>query len=109
MTRKVILARQARDDLEGIFEWLVDEASISVARQYTERLRDFLRRFDLFPERGTLRNDLFPGLRLIGFERRVTVGFLVTREEVVIARILYGGRNLDDLPWNDDSDATPGS
>ncbi len=48
-----------------------------------------------FPERGTRRDDIRPGLRILGFERRATIVFQVAKREVVIVRILYGGRNLE--------------
>jgi toxin ParE1/3/4 len=40
-----------------------------------------------FPERGSPRNGLRPGLRITGFERRVMIA-----EPVIIDRVLYGGR-----------------
>ena len=45
--------------------------------------------------RGSSREDLFPGLRIIGFERRVTIAFTVTQDAVVILRLLYAGRSVD--------------
>ena len=48
----------------------------------------------MFPERGAQRDDLRPGLRVIGFERRVTIAFHITSETVVIDRVFYGGRDL---------------
>src|SRR4030088_3019101 len=48
----------------------------------------------MFPERGTRRDDLRPGLRVTGFERRVTIAFHVTAEAVIIDRILYGGHDF---------------
>jgi hypothetical protein len=36
-----------------------------------------------------------PGLRTIGFERRVTVLFMITEDAVVIEGIDYGGRNFE--------------
>jgi len=48
-----------------------------------------------FPQRGTARNDLRPGLRTVGFERRATIAFTVKGEDVIILRILYAGRSLD--------------
>jgi toxin ParE1/3/4 len=47
------------------------------------------------PERGARRDDIRPGLRTIGFERRATIIFQVTESEVLIVRILYGGRDAD--------------
>jgi hypothetical protein len=35
-----------------------------------------------------------PGLRIIGFGRRVTIAFHVAGDRITIDRILYGGRDL---------------
>jgi len=50
-----------------------------------------------FPERGTARDDLRPGLRTTTYRRRVTIAFHITATQVVIDRILYGGRDLPAL------------
>jgi toxin ParE1/3/4 len=50
---------------------------------------------ETFPERGTRRDDIRLGLRTIGFERRATIVFQVTRAEVVIVRIFYGGQDYE--------------
>ena len=49
----------------------------------------------LFPDRGTRRDDLRPGLRVLGFERRAVIAFQITATTVTILRILYGGRDLE--------------
>jgi toxin ParE1/3/4 len=49
----------------------------------------------VFPERGTRRDDIRPGLRTMGFERRATIIFQVSEAAVVIVRVLYGGRDAD--------------
>ena len=41
------------------------------------------------------RDDIRPGLRVIGFERRATIVFQVTENEVVIVRIFYGGQDYE--------------
>ncbi|WP_248306925.1 hypothetical protein [Bosea sp. AAP35] len=48
-----------------------------------------------FPARGTARNDLAPGLRIIGLEARVTIAFRIDDTAVIIERVLYGGRDLE--------------
>jgi toxin ParE1/3/4 len=48
----------------------------------------------MFPERGTRRDDLRPGLRIVGYRRRVTIAFHVGDDSVTIDRVLYGGRDL---------------
>jgi toxin ParE1/3/4 len=40
---------------------------------------------------------LRPGLRIIGFERRVTIAFHIAPETVVIDRIFYAGRDIEGL------------
>ncbi len=47
-----------------------------------------------FPNRGAPRSDLGPGVRLIGFERRVAIAYRVEPDEVVILAVLYGGRDI---------------
>jgi toxin ParE1/3/4 len=51
----------------------------------------------LFPERGTRRDHLVPGVRVYGLDRRVTIAFRVDTNTVTILRVLYGGRDLAGL------------
>jgi toxin ParE1/3/4 len=44
-----------------------------------------------------------PGLRVVGFQRRVTVAFVVEPERVVILRLFYGGANWADELARDDA------
>jgi toxin ParE1/3/4 len=53
-----------------------------------------------FPERGIVRDDLLPGLRIIGFERRASIAFIVEAETVRILRIFYSGRDFP-REWTD--------
>jgi toxin ParE1/3/4 len=48
-----------------------------------------------FPERGTRRDELLPGLRTIGFERSATIAFRVLKSQVEIVTIAYGGRDFE--------------
>ena len=56
-----------------------------------------------FPERGRQRDDLRPGLRIVGFERRVSIAFHVSPDTLVIDRIFYGGRDIG-LAFQTDGD-----
>ncbi|MFI4934891.1 MAG: type II toxin-antitoxin system RelE/ParE family toxin [Caulobacterales bacterium] len=97
MKRAVVFHRDADEDLNDIAGWITEQASATTARNYAARIRKFCSRFDIFPERGTRRDDLAPGLRTIGFEKRVTVVFTMTEDTVVILRLLYGGRDVDSI------------
>lgn len=48
------------------------------------------------------RDDLQAGLRIVGFERRVTIAFHVGPTTVTIDRVLYGGRDLDRVFGDED-------
>jgi toxin ParE1/3/4 len=52
-------------------------------------------RLSTFPERGRRRDDIRPGLRVVGFERRVAIAFRVLKTRVEIVSIAYGGREFE--------------
>lgn len=49
---------------------------------------------ETFPKRGAPREDLGPGVRLLGFERRVAIAYGVNENEVEILGVFYGGRDF---------------
>ena len=51
--------------------------------------------FATFPLRGQVRDDLLDGLRTIGFERRVTIAFVVNDDAVLIEGVFYGGQDFE--------------
>lgn len=73
---------------------LTAQSGAARAQGYTERIVEYCRAFAMFPERGTRRDDLRPGLRIVGYRRRVTIAFRVGDERITIDRVLYGGRDL---------------
>ena len=97
MTREVIFAPEALADLFELYDHIATDSSAERARDYTDRIVATCRNLVTFPERGTPRDDLRPGLRTTTYRRRVTIAFHVTATQVVIDRILYGGRNLPAL------------
>lgn len=96
--RDVIFAPEARTDLLELYEWISAKASPEVAMTYIDRIERYCSGFDLASERGQARDDIRTGLRVIGFERRVTIAFTVSDQTVTILRLFYGGQN-----WEDDS------
>ncbi|MGH7082619.1 MAG: type II toxin-antitoxin system RelE/ParE family toxin [Acetobacteraceae bacterium] len=67
------------------------------ARRYVERIVTMCRSLTAFPERGTRRDDIRPGLRTTGHGHRVTVAFHVAGKTVTIDRSLYAGRTFGAL------------
>ena len=103
MTRKVIFEPEAQADLDELFAWVADRSSIATAERYMKRIRRPCERLDLFPERGTKRDDIAPGIRLFGIERRVTVAFKVYEDRVSIIRVLYGGQDIEAILGDPDA------
>ncbi len=97
MPREVIFAPEALTDLFELYDHIAADAGAERARNYTDRIVATCRNLVTFPERGTPRDDLRPGLRTTTYRRRITIAFHVTVTQVVIDRILYGGRDLPAL------------
>lgn len=94
MVYRIRLTETAEGDLKSIYNWIAERAAPATARGYIDRILGFLAGFNLFPERGAVRDDVLPGLRVVGFERRVSIAFVIEDDEVVVLRILYAGREL---------------
>jgi toxin ParE1/3/4 len=95
MIYDVTFAPDARDDLKELFDFIAADAGSVVARDYIAKIHGYCFGFDLFPERGMLRDDMRPGLRLVGFQRQATIAFTVQEDRVLILRIFYGGRDVN--------------
>jgi toxin ParE1/3/4 len=95
VAHKVIFRDEADAELTALYDYIADESGPAVAIAYVRRIRDACMALEHFPERGTKRDDILKGLRTIGFERRVTIGFRVFNTKVEIVTVAYGGRNFE--------------
>jgi toxin ParE1/3/4 len=105
---EIVFRPLAEDDLFGLYRYVAEEAGREVAGAYIDRIEAACLALKSFPKRGTRRDDILPGLRTMGFERRVTIAFRVEETAVVIVRIFYGGQDFEralgaGLPNADDS------
>jgi toxin ParE1/3/4 len=94
VAREVIFSPEAEADLFELYDYIADRSGPMRAIGYVGRIEKYCLGFAHAGERGTKRDDLRPGLRIVGFERRVTIAFHVTPRTVTIDRILYGGRDV---------------
>ena len=95
MTHEVVFAPEAQLDLLDLYDMVAEDGGGERALAYVERIQAACLRLAVFPERGTRHDDVRPGQRVIGFERRVVIAFHVGAGRVTIDRVLYGGRSLD--------------
>ena len=92
---RVIFTPLAERQIDGLHEYISIHASESRADSYVGRIVAFCNGLETLPLRGQQRDDLLPGLRTTGFERRVTIAFVVTSDTVLIEGIFYGGQDFE--------------
>ncbi|MET0745138.1 MAG: type II toxin-antitoxin system RelE/ParE family toxin [Microvirga sp.] len=93
--RSVVISPEAAADLLRLYDWIAEAGSPNAALAYLERIEAHLNGYALASERGTKRDDIRPGMRISGFERRITIAFTVEAERVTILRLLYGGQDWE--------------
>jgi toxin ParE1/3/4 len=91
----VVFTPEARDDLVDLYDYIANHGNPARALRYIERIEKICMSLQALPERGSRRDDLRPGLRVMGFEHRALIAFHVTTGCVAILRILYGGRSIE--------------
>ena len=94
MGYEVALTPDAEDQLNEIEEFIAYEASPAIAARYVEAILGRCESLAEFPRRGTLRDDLRPGIRTLSFRRRVTIAYVVEEVRVVVVGIFYAGRDM---------------
>jgi toxin ParE1/3/4 len=93
--REVVFSPEASADLDAPYDWIASAAGVSVALGYIERIEVFCAGLEIASERGHRRDDIRAGLRILGFEKRITIAFSVDAERVTIYRLYYGGQNWE--------------
>ena len=92
---RVLFSPQAEAQLLALFSQIALAASPEIAARYTDAIVAQCESLSTFPQRGTRRDDLYPGLRVFGFRKRVSIAFKVEDDLVMIAGIFYGGQDLE--------------
>ncbi len=95
VTLRVIFSERAATRLAELGEYIAREATSAVANGYLDRIHAACMALTVFPKRGRRRDDILPGLRTIGFERRATIAYRVFDTHVEIISIAYGGRDFE--------------
>ena len=93
--RRVVFSPESESDLIELYDWIAAQASPQVAMGYLGRVETFCSRLGVGSERGHRRDDVRSGLRVIGFERRLTIAFTVDNETVTVLRVFTAGKNWE--------------
>ncbi|KQR68705.1 type II toxin-antitoxin system RelE/ParE family toxin [Rhizobium sp. Leaf341] len=96
MAPKVVFRPTASADLKSLYLYIAEQAGNERAGAYLGRLEAACMSLRTFPERGTLRDHVLPGLRIIGFERSASIAFRVidNTDTVEILRIFRRGQDI---------------
>jgi len=92
---RVAFRREALDQLEELYDFIADAGSPDNAARFTHAIVSFCEALGDFPFRGRSRDDLRPGLRTIGYRRRVVIAYAVIAEAVTVIGIFYGGSDYE--------------
>lgn len=102
MSARVSFADRAVTDLRDIYDHIAPLAGARTARNHVARLYAYCLDLRTFPERGTRRDDLRPGLRLIGYRRQATIAFAVIGKDLIVLRVFARGRDVESLLTEED-------
>ena len=103
MAHKVLFAADAEQDFELVFEFLVEsylgfgeamQTAIKQAERRIQSIREEIEGLTGAPHRGTLHDDLLPGLRHVTLGQAVVWFDIVEEsEEVRILAVIFGGKD----------------
>ena len=62
MLHRVVFSPEAQDQLVDLYRYIASAASPAVAVRYTDAIVAYCESLNLFPARGTRRDDVRPGL-----------------------------------------------
>ena len=95
MTHTVRFTPEALNQLDELETHIAGVGSPTVAARYVDSIVDYCENLQTFPHRGTRRDDIRPGLRTLGYRRRVTIAFEVADATVNIIGVIYGGQDYE--------------
>ena len=95
MIYRIIFTPEAADQLAELYHYIAEAAAPEIAAQYTEAIVSYCENLHMFPHRGTMRDDVRPGLRITNYKKRAVIAFHVDADLVSIIGVFYGGQNYE--------------
>lgn len=86
---------EAQDQLAALYRYIATAASPETAERYTNAIVSYCENLHTFPNRGTRRDDVRPGLRITNYKKRTVIAFTVNAEWVSIIGVYYGGQDYE--------------
>jgi plasmid stabilization system protein ParE len=97
MSYRVVFSPEAEEQLAALYRYVEAAASPDIAARYTDAIVTYCESLRTFPQRGTRRDDVRPGLRITHYKKRAVIAFGVTTDLVSIVGVFYGGQDYETL------------
>lgn len=107
MSYRVVFSPEAQEQLMALYRYIAEAASPDIAARYTEAIVNYCESLRTFPHRGTLRDDVRPGLRITHYRKRAVIAFYVDAGVVSIIGIFYGGQDYETILQDEPDDGSP--
>ena len=70
MSFRVVFSPEAQEQLVELYRYIAEAASPETAARYTAAIVSYCESLRTFPHRGTMRDDVRPGLRVTNYKKR---------------------------------------
>jgi len=104
MIYRVVFTFEAQEQLVALYGYIATAGSPEIAARYTNAIVSYCESLCTFPHRGTMRNDVRPGLRITNYKKRAVIAFDIDGEQVSIIGVFYGGQNYESILQDDQED-----
>lgn len=95
MAFTVTFSLRAGRQLDELYRTIELDSGTERADRFVNSIVEYCLGFDTFPERGMRRNDIWPGLRIVGFRHVASIVFRFEGDHVVIHGVYYGGQDFE--------------
>ena len=96
---KIVWRRTAQLDLYELYDWIAERADPDTAFVWTSGIEKHVAKLAEFPDRGSPRDDISPGVRTLNYRGRTVIAYL-TSDCVEILRVFHAGRELKLKDWD---------
>ncbi|MCU0732697.1 MAG: type II toxin-antitoxin system RelE/ParE family toxin [Hyphomonas sp.] len=95
MTYRIRFHPLVARDLDAIVRWILGYAGPDIAGRKLAEIEEAIATLRDTPHKGSIRDEIAPGLRAIPAGRKAVIAFVVDDEvaEVLIFAVTYGGAN----------------
>lgn len=95
MSYRVVYSPEAEEQLDELYRYIAETATPGIAERIIDQIVDYCEGLAMFPIRGTVRDDVRPGLRTTSYKKRTVIAFAVIGDVVSIIGVFHGGRDYE--------------